>query len=162
VYDTNATAFGCHVDSIMEIGWDQLTIETSGEYADADQSYAAGFLEGILTQKYIFNFVEDTIVFLFESAIEYADGDLNPPKQFSAVTSPLENRIQWMKEYLSLPRADRISRWRAKLQRRGIYAIINYLMDYFDKQDAWIQQQVQQNPQDAYWQQIGIIKQQYQ
>ena len=38
------------VPLIWRIGWGILRIETNPSYSNEDQSYAAGFLEGIITE----------------------------------------------------------------------------------------------------------------
>ncbi|XP_071850229.1 putative phospholipase B-like 2 [Apostichopus japonicus] len=46
-------AKGNFTDYIQEHGWSYLTVDTSGDYNDLQQAYAAGFVEGNLTAKYI-------------------------------------------------------------------------------------------------------------
>lgn len=46
-------ATGNFTDHIQETGWSYLTIDTSSDYSDLQQAFAAGFLEGNLTAKYI-------------------------------------------------------------------------------------------------------------
>jgi hypothetical protein len=52
-YDVNAVATGYFVDGLNVTGWGELEIITNAKASDADQAAAAGYLEGILTAKYI-------------------------------------------------------------------------------------------------------------
>ena len=54
VYNTNGVAYGSFSDEMEQTGWGKLTIKTNPVYSNDNQSYAAGMLEGILTQKRIF------------------------------------------------------------------------------------------------------------
>lgn len=104
------------------------------------QSYAAGYLEAVLTQKLIFDYIENAVIFLLDSAIEYAEGDLNPPQQ--TTESRLDKHIRWMKDYLSSPAEQRMKNFRKKLEKRGAVEIIEYMVSFFEDQDAWISSMV--------------------
>lgn len=48
-------AVGSFVDNIQTTGWVELTLQTSNNFDDQTQAYAAGYLEGALTVDYIWN-----------------------------------------------------------------------------------------------------------
>lgn len=52
----NAVAWGQYDPKASLQGWDSISIGTSGDFDDADQSYAAGYLEGALTTDRIWDF----------------------------------------------------------------------------------------------------------
>eukprot|EP01012_Entosiphon_sulcatum_P051980 TRINITY_DN713_c0_g1_i1.p1 TRINITY_DN713_c0_g1~~TRINITY_DN713_c0_g1_i1.p1 ORF type:complete len:532 (+),score=78.48 TRINITY_DN713_c0_g1_i1:20-1615(+) len=49
VFDTNSVAFGLWNDTLESTGWSILKITTNPKFADLQQAYAAGYLEGALT-----------------------------------------------------------------------------------------------------------------
>ncbi|KAJ6255684.1 phospholipase b-like 1 [Anaeramoeba flamelloides] len=54
--DQTATSFGSYQDVIMELGTDKLQIQTTSGESNTIQMHAAGYLEGYLTQKHIWNY----------------------------------------------------------------------------------------------------------
>ena len=48
-FNTTATAWGSFADTVEDSGWGELHIHSSSNAADADQAFAAGFVEGRLT-----------------------------------------------------------------------------------------------------------------
>eukprot|EP00941_MAST-03F_sp_MAST-3F-sp1_P004216 g4216.t1 len=53
-------AKGSLENTVMEVGWAQLRIESSDKFTDEDQAYAAGYLEGYLTRDLIHAFLSNT------------------------------------------------------------------------------------------------------
>jgi hypothetical protein len=53
IVDTNGAAWGYYYDEINSTGWSRLYVHSNVLVADKVQSYAAGFLEGVLTAKRI-------------------------------------------------------------------------------------------------------------
>ena len=52
----NYVATAYYTDSLLEIGWDKLSIKTNSIYSDEIQAEAAGRLEGALTKDRIYYF----------------------------------------------------------------------------------------------------------
>eukprot|EP01102_Stenamoeba_stenopodia_P010535 TRINITY_DN3186_c0_g1_i1.p1 TRINITY_DN3186_c0_g1~~TRINITY_DN3186_c0_g1_i1.p1 ORF type:complete len:467 (+),score=75.15 TRINITY_DN3186_c0_g1_i1:51-1403(+) len=86
--EVNGVAFGYYIDEINETGWSTLFIATNNRFEDSLQSYAAGYLEGVLTSTRIYqnkrNFFTD--IFGDPDAI-----DLSPP-----VVAFLEANEYWI------------------------------------------------------------------
>ena len=49
----SAAAYGYFNDSLLYTGWSILEIETGSGVADNDKMFAAGFLEGVFTAKFV-------------------------------------------------------------------------------------------------------------
>ena len=59
VADSRGVAYGTFDDALASTGWGVLRIETNGSFADNDQMYAAGMLEGALTATRIYENLEN-------------------------------------------------------------------------------------------------------
>jgi len=55
VLDTNAVAYATYTPTLYTDGWDKLAITTNNKFEDNISAYAAGYLEGVLTNKHIHN-----------------------------------------------------------------------------------------------------------
>jgi hypothetical protein len=51
---SDAIAYGYYDDLVNETGWSFLNVKSSEAASAVDQSYGAGFLEGVLTQTRVF------------------------------------------------------------------------------------------------------------
>ena len=53
--DHDASAWGSFADEVNETGWSRLHILTNSSRSDEEQTFAAGYLEGLLTQPQIYH-----------------------------------------------------------------------------------------------------------
>jgi hypothetical protein len=90
-YDTvKGTAFAKYIPSLNTTGWDILRLGTNSLYSDDIQSYAAGFLEGVLTCSQIeLHYVN------MNSYTWYNETNKAMPAHVSQF---FENQRQWMQE----------------------------------------------------------------
>lgn len=66
-------AFGTYNDTIETTGWGVLHLETNPSYPDPIQAYAAGYLEGALTQPRIYEMYENLLEYFFPNETAVPD-----------------------------------------------------------------------------------------
>jgi len=105
----NGAAVCTYEASLEKIGWDVLKVETgNSDVVDEIKAYAAGYIEGYVTQKRIWTH--------FSNMFDYT----------------------WGKEKMP-----------------------DYVTEFFQNQKNWVEDQVAQNKNDSYWQQVNLIQKQF-
>ena len=137
-----ATAF--YTDSLLEIGWDKLSIRTNPLYRDEIQAEGAGRLEGALTKERIYNFFlnleqevdineriskffEDQEAFVIDS-VEKGEGSRDPM---------LYNAYLIKKQYNGMMEQYNITADADKKLTKNNFHLMNYYAELFDLADKY-------------------------
>ena len=137
-----ATAF--YTDSLLEIGWDKLSIKTNPLYRDEIQAEGAGRLEGALTKERIYNFFlnleqevdineriskffEDQEAFVIDS-VEKGEGSRDPM---------LYNAYLIKKQYNGMMEQYNITSDADKKLTKNNFHLMNYYAELFDLADKY-------------------------
>ena len=137
-----ATAF--YTDSLLEIGWDKLSIKTNPLYRDEIQAEGAGRLEGALTKERIYNFFlnleqevdineriskffEDQEAFVIDS-VEKGEGSRDPM---------LYNAYLIKKQYNGMMEQYNITADADKKLTKNNFHLMNYYAELFDLADKY-------------------------
>ena len=135
----NYVATAYYTDSLLEIGWDKLSISTNSIFKDEIQAEGAGRLEGALTKDRIYNyylnlkdeieineqmskFLEDQEAFVFNS-VEKGEGSKDPMLYNAYLIKKQYNGL--MEQYNLVADADK------KLQKNDFH-LMNYYPELFD------------------------------
>ncbi|KJE97432.1 hypothetical protein CAOG_09069 [Capsaspora owczarzaki ATCC 30864] len=68
VLDPSGAAYGTFEDGLMTTGWGVFEVKTNSAFKDAEQLYAAGFLEGALTYNRIYDHYQNMFTYFFPNA----------------------------------------------------------------------------------------------
>ena len=137
-----ATAF--YTDSLLEIGWDKLSIRTNPLYRDEIQAEGAGRLEGALTKERIYNFFlnleqevdineriskffEDQEAFVIDS-VEKGEGSRDPM---------LYNAYLIKKQYNGMMEQYNITVEDGRKLQKNNFHLMNYYAELFDLADKY-------------------------
>uniref|UniRef100_A0A915BM03 Phospholipase B-like n=1 Tax=Parascaris univalens TaxID=6257 RepID=A0A915BM03_PARUN len=93
----NQVALGRFRNAVNETGWGVFEVETSGDYDDATQAYAAGVAEGILTKELIYYHFRNTVEDMCKGYRVYCN----------KLYTYLAKNLEWIKETVKLkPKED--------------------------------------------------------
>ena len=92
------TAWGSYIDGAgRKSNFGSLSLQSSANASDADQMYAVGFAEGVLTQRRIY---EEVVNLREPVLVHYGRLPSTDPKDFPALTRWLdENDVSWEKRF---------------------------------------------------------------
>ena len=110
VDEAEGLCVGTFADGLEVDGWGVLRVKTSGNFHDMDQMYAAGFVEGALTAKRIYEHFHNLNDFFFSST----------------------NATELIK-----------------------------VKDFFRMQEQWTRKMIDENREDGFWRQMGLIQSQF-
>eukprot|EP00759_Apiculatamorpha_spiralis_P003639 PhF_6_TR11704/c0_g1_i1/m.19030 len=87
-------AYAVYNDTMTSIGWDILSIYTNASFADVDQAYAAGYVEGVATAQRICDH-------WFNMMGSFPNGTINPDPLGSALEDYFTKNAAWMDQMTS-------------------------------------------------------------
>ncbi|GBG25254.1 Phospholipase B [Hondaea fermentalgiana] len=93
--DDDGVAWASFEDGLNKTGWGVFKVHTNASFADDDQAYAAGMLEGYLTAPHIFTTARDVVQAIFKA-------DTLPPK----VRDFMEKQDAWTRASIKKHAAD--------------------------------------------------------
>ena len=121
-------------NAINETGWSYLNVSTNGDFDNYDQAYAAGFVEGYLTQHLIYQV------------------------RWALCCSPASLLVKcetmW---FVTEHRCPCCAAPQSYVNGGGSLDLPPVLENFLDEQHAWVLNQVAQNPKSDYWQQANAV-----